>query len=97
MTEQEMILVIAMEECNEVAQAISKILRFGVDSTHPISGDTNNTQLETEMTDLFTILFILVSRGITKVPSAEKMMEKTERIIQSLELSLKLGRVQSIK
>lgn len=38
----ENLLIIAMEECAEIQQEISKALRFGVDSHHPDEPDIDN-------------------------------------------------------
>lgn len=48
-------LVILNEECAEVQQAISKILRHGYESTNPTIPDseTNREALERELGDLF--------------------------------------------
>ena len=42
MTKQENILVTIMEECVEVQQAISKVLRFGYNNYHPSKPGTEN-------------------------------------------------------
>jgi NTP pyrophosphatase (non-canonical NTP hydrolase) len=41
-----------MEECGEVIQACAKILRFGLDAEHPVSGMPNRKSLRTELADL---------------------------------------------
>ena len=40
------------EECNEVAQGIMKILRFGIDCAHPDTGVTNKEAIEEEIGQL---------------------------------------------
>ena len=42
MTHAENLRVVAMEECAELQQAISKALRFGMDSCHPDKPDYSN-------------------------------------------------------
>lgn len=51
MNRKEHLLVIALEECNEIAQTLSKILRFGVDRTGPKTAAT--AQIELKNNDLF--------------------------------------------
>jgi hypothetical protein len=57
MTEREYLLVKTMEECNEVAQAISKILIFGEDSTfNGVLPLTNREFAIVEVNDLIAML-----------------------------------------
>jgi NTP pyrophosphatase (non-canonical NTP hydrolase) len=57
--EQQEILTILSEECAEVIQAVSKMIRFGVDSINPYTGDVNKARLEDELTDVIAIVGIL--------------------------------------
>jgi len=45
-------LALLSEECGEVIHIIGKILRHGLDSYHPKSGDINRILLEAELGDL---------------------------------------------
>lgn len=56
-------LLILQEECAEVTQAVSKVLRFGWDSKHPERNKTNRQELEEELGDLLAMYDILVSSG----------------------------------
>lgn len=59
------LLNITLEECAEVTQAISKIFRFGFDSTHPNTPDvTNKMHLEEEIGDLLCMFQLLEEKGI---------------------------------
>jgi NTP pyrophosphatase (non-canonical NTP hydrolase) len=58
------ILCIAQEECAEVSQAISKVFRFGWDSSHPKTGINNREHLEEEVGDLLAMIDILVEKCI---------------------------------
>ena len=50
-------LYMLMEECGEVIQACSKVLRHGYDSYHPNNPNVNNRELLTnEVHDLFAVL-----------------------------------------
>ena len=55
--EQE-IFLIAQEECAEVTQAISKIFRFGVDSSH--NGTSNQEHLDEEVGDLLCMIQLMI-------------------------------------
>jgi hypothetical protein len=52
------LLVILMEECAEVTQAASKLLRFGKEN-HPDSGLSNSLVLATEVGDLEAIMSMI--------------------------------------
>ena len=56
-------LALLIEECGEVTQAASKILRHGYESCHPASGIDNHTALESELGDLLFALGWLVGSG----------------------------------
>jgi NTP pyrophosphatase (non-canonical NTP hydrolase) len=59
---QEEIMLICQEECAEVAQAISKVFRFGVDGEH--LGATNRARLEEEIGDLLCMIEMLTEESI---------------------------------
>lgn len=55
-------LIITQEECAEVSQAISKILRFGISGSW--ENRTNKERLEQELGDLLCMVEILYEKGI---------------------------------
>ena len=55
-----MIPQISQEECAEVIQAISKVLRFGLHQCHPKTGKSNKESLEEEIGQLKYMLERLV-------------------------------------
>jgi NTP pyrophosphatase (non-canonical NTP hydrolase) len=58
-------LVILQEECAEVTQAVSKIIRFGFEELTPLKDtETNKIRLEKEIGDLLTMVDILVEQGV---------------------------------
>ena len=59
-------LIITAEECAEVIQQISKIIRFGIDLPYVTAGDgtTNREQLEKEIGDLKCMIAILMEMNI---------------------------------
>lgn len=75
------IFCITQEECAEVTQAISKIFRFGIDTSW--NGRTNKQRLEEELGDLKAMMYILEMSGIVNeenvVKAAEAKMEKLAR------------------
>jgi NTP pyrophosphatase (non-canonical NTP hydrolase) len=58
-------LVITQEECAEVIQAISKILRFGFDSRYPTEESASTKEcLTMEVGQLLCMVNILIEQGI---------------------------------
>jgi len=64
------ILCITQEECAEVTQAISKIFRFGIDTSW--NGQTNQERLEEETGDLMAMISLLQTKNIIR---EEKVIE----------------------
>jgi NTP pyrophosphatase (non-canonical NTP hydrolase) len=48
-------LAMLIEECGEVIQAASKVLRHGYDNHHPDRKKTNRTDLSNEMIDVIAV------------------------------------------
>jgi NTP pyrophosphatase (non-canonical NTP hydrolase) len=67
------IMAIAQEECAEVIQAISKIFRFGFDSSH--NGVTNREHLEFELGDLQCMIDLMTETGLA---DHQKILEAAE-------------------
>jgi NTP pyrophosphatase (non-canonical NTP hydrolase) len=58
-------LVITQEECAEVIQAISKILRFGFDSRYPTEESASTKEcLTMEVGQLLCMVNILLEQGV---------------------------------
>lgn len=75
------IYAITQEECAEVIQAISKVNRFGLDSSH--KGRTNREHLEEEVGDLMCMLDLLVEFGVLDlVAVAEAGRRKRQKLSQ---------------
>lgn len=72
MTETEHLLTIVSEECSEIAQRVSKALRFGLDEREPRQPLTNAERIALEVVDLFAVLEMLSS----KIPVDEMMTHK---------------------
>jgi len=58
------VLTILMEECAEVTQAASKLLRFGKEN-HPDTGLSNSLVLSAECGDLRRLLDMVREEGLT--------------------------------
>lgn len=77
--EHKEIFCITQEECAEVTQAISKIFRFGIDTTW--NGRTNKQRLEEELGDLMAMMYILQATGIV---SEENVLQASEAKMEKL-------------
>lgn len=74
------ILTILMEECAEVTQAASKLLRFGKEK-HPDTGLSNSLVLATEMGDLEAIMSMTEDAGLVdRETIGHANMRKRERL-----------------
>jgi NTP pyrophosphatase (non-canonical NTP hydrolase) len=79
---QEMLLTIAMEECNEVAQRISKALRFGLEEIQPGQPSTNATRILQELADVVAALEMAgVSAHTLTTEAIAAKMEKIEKYL----------------
>ena len=56
MTREEHLLIVAVEECAEVAQQLTKVLRFGLDEIEPGQTLTNRERIYAEYCDLRAVL-----------------------------------------
>jgi NTP pyrophosphatase (non-canonical NTP hydrolase) len=83
-------LLILMEECAEVTQAISKCFRFGPDQLKPGKERTNLSMLEEEIGDLMAMVVLLVDCkvGITDLGIFEAKMKKLEQLKQWSNLTI---------
>ena len=76
-------LVITLEECAEVTQAISKCFRFGLDQVKPGKPKTNREHLEEEIGDLMCMIDILIQRGVISNDSViDARVKKMEKLTQ---------------
>jgi hypothetical protein len=64
MTEIEHLLIIAAEECGEVAVRVSKALRFGLGEREPNQPFTNVQRIAGEFSDLIAVLEMITERGL---------------------------------
>lgn len=84
------------EESAEIGQAVSKILRFGLDDINPNTNQTNRVELVKEFNDLVGVLELIQERGI-ELPGLfdrNAIEQKKLKVIKYAEISKKLGRLQ---
>lgn len=93
---REMLFNLVMEECSEIAQAASKCNRFtpshirpGQDTNTP---KTNLEELQTELTDLVTVLYVLGRKfPELKLDLTKVSLSKLDKIEEYLKISQELG------
>ncbi len=76
MNAQEYMLVALIEECNEIAQAASKCLRFGLKDHGPFSELNNLELLQLEVNDFYAIKDILEDQHNIMLFRDPKLIEK---------------------
>jgi len=69
-------LIITQEECAEVIQAVSKIMRFGFDSCYPTEDSASTKEcLDMEVGQLLCMIGILVDQGVVDEDAMIAAME----------------------
>lgn len=94
MTKQQMLLLLLMEEAAEVAQACSKVLRFGANHKPDVYPDTNADRLYKEIIDFQVIIDFLETEGVFKEITVElekEMIRKQQSTTRYLSISKDLG------
>lgn len=96
MTRDEYLLDVVAEECAEIQQAVSKILRFGPRSFHPNNPVVSNSeQMLVEYYQLEAMIAMLLDFGIVNPLNAtdiDRIREyKKEKVKKYMEVSKSLG------
>jgi hypothetical protein len=95
MTRSDHLLVIAAEECNEIAQRISKALRFGFNEVQPGQELDNAERIRREVVDLAAVLYMIEDESgmdLTTIDAGE-IGAKQVKVEAFLELSDECGRL----
>lgn len=74
-------LALLAEECAEVVQIVGKILRHGLDSWHPDTGQGNRALLAKEIGDVRAAMIIAFDEGVAdRVLANDAMVNKLKRV-----------------
>lgn len=86
MNRKEHLMVVAMEECDEVSQRISKALRFGLFETQPGNEENNERRIRSEYTDLVAAMELIgfISLDRSEIDAKKIKIEKYLRYSESL-------------
>ena len=77
---EQLLLLHLAEECNEVAQRVSKILRFGIDEVQKGHTENNRRRLEMEITDWVAVHEMLMDAGVVSEPRSSDIKAKKEKV-----------------
>jgi hypothetical protein len=93
MTREEHLLTVASEECAEVAQRVSKALRFGLEEIQPGQRFTNAERIMHEYADLCAAMEMLEEEGLVATGGdfAAMVSDKKEKVGAFLEYSKRCG------
>ncbi|WP_314062117.1 hypothetical protein [uncultured Vagococcus sp.] len=93
---KEYLTVVAMEECAEIQQVLSKALRFGFDDTHPNKpSDSNEAEILTEYYQLAAMIEELQKQEILGTYSQDTIdrikVDKIDKVYHYMEYSKQKG------
>jgi len=96
MTKRENLLTCLAEECAEVAQRVSKALRFGLDEIQPGQTLTNAERIAQELNDLVAVAELLEECGaVPRNQTIADIERKKSKLAAFLEYSRECGTVLS--
>ena len=87
------LLIILAEECNEVAQRVSKALRFGLSEIQKGQEADNAERIIYELSDLIAVYEILRDENLLPTVDGYDLSEKKKKVEKYLELSKREGRL----
>lgn len=94
LTKQQYLLGCLAEECAEVTQRITKILRFGLHNIQEGQDLTNEKRLVYELNDLLAVIALLEDVGeveLSELSDFTAMNKKQEKVKKYMEFSQKQG------
>jgi mannose-6-phosphate isomerase class I len=88
LSEIEYLLVCLGEECAEVQQAASKVMRFGLTDSYKDYGE-NRARLQDEVIDVLAVLEMVFERKIITLPDnlEEKIKAKQAKVLKYMDYS----------
>lgn len=97
MTREDILLIKLAEEASEVAHAVSKALRFGLDDKHPKRGNKTNRELiVSEIEDLWAAFEILNDEGSLEMVIMKNIWDKKDKVEKWMKRSKEAGRLTEV-
>jgi hypothetical protein len=90
MNRDEHLLTTLAEECAEVAQRVSKGLRFGMSEVQPGQSLTNAQRITAELKDVWAMAIICAQAGL--IPYPQPSIAEIERKRERVERYMAIGR-----
>jgi len=89
------LLICLAEECAEVQQRVTKILRFGIGEIQPGQELDNGTRLTAEVTDLLAVLELLYAEGVPVFGgTTQDLKAKKEKVLHFMEYARECGELE---
>lgn len=94
--EEQYLLGVLAEECNEIAVMTSKAVRFGLEDSYPESEETNKQAIIRELNDLFGVLKLMGARGILPkvIENPSLIYTKQLKVLEYMDYSVTKGILQ---
>lgn len=90
MNRQDHLMTQAMEECAEVAQRLSKAMRFGLEQMQSDQPQTNRERIIDEYNDLIAVMD-MAGFSLLKIVNPRAIIAKKDKVERYLDKSRRLG------
>ena len=90
----EITLQTTAEECGELSQILLKTTRFGLESSHPFTGEHNKVAITREFADVLAMMRLVENLGGADFPSEEMIQTRIAKFQESLKRSEATGAYQ---
>lgn len=94
MIREQLLLVLAMEECDELSQRLSKAIRFGLDEIQKDQELNNSDRILYEFNDLLATIELIYDCTIRELIDDAAIVGKKVKIERYLEYSKQLGKYE---
>ncbi len=96
MNRTEHLLCCLAEECSEVAQRVSKAMRFGLYEEEPGQALNNSKRISVELSDLMAVVEMLQDVGAIGSIEQRLILDKKEKVKDYLEYSKHCGTLKGL-
>lgn len=96
MNRTEHLLTCLAEECAEVAQRVSKALRFGLDEVQPGQAQSNAERISDEIVDVISVASILAAEGVLPQLLVSDLFDAEQHKLEKIERFMAISREQGV-